>query len=109
MQTTTCHMITCNTDRTEGRGRKVDTGIAFTDEESALAFVDSDFYKPFGCMGTKGSKHDITRKTISIFDTLQDYAENNAEAKEQKLAEEAKEKLTPEELNALLKHNTVMV
>lgn len=87
-----------NSDRTEGKGPTVSTGFGFEDEGEARKFVQSEIYaKAYGVMGTKGSKYDVKRETIIIYESISEFL---AEAKRD-LRQSALDKLSEEEKKAL--------
>jgi hypothetical protein len=98
------YVITKNSDSIEGKGREVETDVAFTTEKDAIEFASSHHYKKYAVMGVvdkKYAKHSVSKKTIMLFESVHDYSENNEETAKARLIASAMEKLTPEELKAL--------
>ena len=101
MRTTEYFAITANSDTTEGRGHKFDTGVVFTNEADAIAFATSSRYKRWGVQGTVGSKYDVRKCTTHIFDRLEDFDANWDTVQKVEQREKALAKLTAEDRKAL--------
>jgi len=91
-----------NSDRTEGRGPLLGTGIAFINKDDAVTFAESKEYADrWGVMGTPGGEHDVWEREVVVFN---DYAEFNREYPQherERLKRQALKKLTQEERVAL--------
>ena len=104
MKTHVFYEITKNADSVEGRGPTLSTGIAFTNEESAIEFAGSERYKPFAVMGVVNpqyAKHDVRKVVVQVFETVDDHDDNVESAKEIREKEKALEKLSQREKELL--------
>jgi hypothetical protein len=104
MKTIRYFEVTENTEKMEGRGSTVSTGIAFSMKRDAIDFASSDRYKKYAVMGVVNpeyAKHDVKEREIIVYDDITDYDENCGEAKKLKALKKAREKLTKEELELL--------
>ena len=98
-----------NTDTTEGRGRLVPTGIAFSDEDEAIEFVMSPNYKRYAVMGylpnsQSDASYYVRKECTVIFDSLEEYEEKNGALAREQAKNNALEKLNKVELEALKWH-----
>lgn len=87
-----------NTDKTEGRGASIFTGITFRYNVDALNYVKSPEYaKDFGVMGFPGTESDVRPMTIYLVeDATRDIKALSAIGKERAIAK-VLAKLTNEE------------
>ena len=96
--------ITGNTDKTEGRGREIDTGISFTTEAAAIEFAKSKHYGQFAVMGyvnQEYAKYNVSHKVFDVFDSMKDYETNHPKAIKENKRLAALAKLTDEEKELL--------
>ena len=86
--------VTQDTDKDEGRGRRISTGIAFKKRKDAITFVESQEYADrFGIMGTPGYDSDVREVEFLIFDSIMDFGVNfRKEEEKRKKKEELKKK-----------------
>ena len=92
------YMTTYNTDQTEGRGSRVDTGIAFLDKTEALRFVQSGYYRRnYGIMGTPGGEYDIREVKTTIYKSYEDFMKVGLPEIREKRKQELLSKMSPED------------
>lgn len=94
-------LVTRNADTTEGRGPKLPTDVAFTSQEAAVAFVESDHYKKWGVQNLTGSKYDVEETTVFVFDSVAQYKKSHPSMEAARKRQEALSKLTIEDRRAL--------
>ncbi len=97
--------VTENTDKTEGRGSTVGTGICFLEEKEAIKFVVSDHYKPYSPMGfgvgKEHAKYNVEKRVLAVYQDMVDYEKNYEEYQQEKILKAIKDKLTEAELEIL--------
>ena len=105
MNTITYYEVTYNSDQTEGKGFTKNTGIAFSTEEQAIAFVESEHYRDYAVMGVtpkKGySKFNTVQRTATVFVDIHEYTENTKEIEKNNVLRKVKDSLTPQEYSIL--------
>ncbi|MCB9806257.1 hypothetical protein H6775_03850 [Candidatus Nomurabacteria bacterium] len=76
-----------NTDKIEGKGANVTTGIGFTTEAEALNFVNSEYSRKFGIYGGKLGEWSIRERNfttpVKIYGNIEEYLNGTAKVKEQ--------------------------
>ena len=101
MQTIIFYEVTQNSDRTEGKGFSAPTGLGFSTQQEAVAYAESaDYAAKFGIMGCPGSKYDVRKAVLHIFDDRNDMINYDSMLKETR-KQQALAKLTKEEREAL--------
>jgi len=76
MKETTFYEIMENTDKTEGKGREIGTGIWFNLEKDALEFCSSSRYSKFAVMGYVSkdyAKYHYKKIYRTIYESLEEY------------------------------------
>tara|TARA_R110002096_G_scaffold118120_2_gene255849 strand:+ start:590 stop:913 length:324 start_codon:yes stop_codon:yes gene_type:complete len=91
-----------NSDTTEGRGPMHQTGIGFTSEADALAFVKSEIYaKKFGVQGMPGSDYCVDEVTLFVYKNLDEYMAMAPDVEKERKRRVALKKLSTEERELL--------
>lgn len=100
MQNMIVFSVQYNTDKVEGRGRQIDTGIYFTKQKDAEEFECSQRYKKYACMGIVGNtSYNVKEKVINVFDSLEDFDNSDFSLVEER--DKALSKLTQREREVL--------
>lgn len=102
MKEITFYEVTANSDTTEGRGHTIYTGICFDHENDALAFAQSDHYKPYAVMGVVNkeySKFNVKKQTKIVYECFNEY--DSETQRKIDLKQSALDKLTEEEKEIL--------
>lgn len=101
MKTISYFAVMENTDKTEGRGLCIPTGIGFEREEDALDFVASPSYAKYATMGVPPSRQwagaYVNRIAITVFDDLDECEIQFPELEKIRKRKKALAKLTDEE------------
>jgi hypothetical protein len=106
METREVYSVLECTDKNEGRGAMVATGVYFKTESSAIDFITSNHYSKYAVMGViprsnKEASLYCRLVVISVYDDLNDYNQNSKEMVTKRLKVSALNKLTNEEKEAL--------
>ena len=105
MNNYTFYEVTENTDKVEGKGKTVGTGIYFENKSSAIAFVASPHYKPYAVMGIppkpEYAKYDVVKRTITVFKDMDEWCSYDPEQAKQEALDKLKATMSKDELELL--------
>jgi hypothetical protein len=107
MRQITYYAVTENTDKTEGRGRNVDTGIGFMEEADAVAFVSSSAYRKYAVSGfvpRNTPRAYVGKRHLRIYNSIEEANLHEPGIQELAEAKALLSRLTPEQIKLVKKH-----
>ena len=106
MKVSHVYMVMECSEKTEGRGAIVSTGISFESEHQALSFVMSRHYTPYAIMGVipkseRDAKIYVREMSIYVFEDIGDYETEYEDLLREQIKAKALKKLSAKEREAL--------